>query len=165
MPYYPKLKFHPKDKAEDKVRKRRVIKKLEVLREALQGHFAATPAQHVANRTTKVATWNLREFGKKNYGGRSFEDLYYIAEIISNFDLVALQEIRSDLSELEELLRILGPQWEYIATDVTDGRPGNDERMVFLYNQDVAQFRNIAGELTLKENQRESICLPQTFPL
>ena len=68
--------------------------------------------------------------------------------------MVALQEVRSNLKELKEVLRILGPDWDYIATDVTDGQAGNGERMVFLYNINFVSFQNIAGELTLADNDK-----------
>ena len=47
--------------------------------------------------------------------------------------------------------KILGPNWDYIATDVADGDAGNGERMVFLFNCQKVLFDNIAGELTLEE--------------
>lgn len=59
--------------------------------------------------------------------------------------------MRGDLKELLKLKKYLGPGWDYIATDVTGGYAGNNERMVFLYNRKNVFFRNIAGELTLKE--------------
>ncbi len=155
MPFYPNLRFRERDAPQMKAKKTRVIHKLNILRAALKERLAESPQEpKTLNKTVRIATWNLREFGKSNYGGRSFEELYYIAEIISHFDLIALQEIRGDLTEFQNLMRTLGPQWDFIATDVTGGRPGNDERMVFLYNCDVVQFRNIAGELTLEENQK-----------
>jgi hypothetical protein len=52
------------------------------------------------------------------------------------------------------LMALLGPDWEHIATDVTDGDAGNGERMVFLFNRNKAQFTNIAGELTLPEGAK-----------
>src|SRR5690606_23035869 len=45
-----------------------------------------------------------------------------------------------------------GPSWTYIATDITDGRPGNGERMCFIYDRNTVDFRNIAGEIVLPEN-------------
>lgn len=47
--------------------------------------------------TLMLASWNIREFGDSNYGVRGEGPIYYIAEIISRFDLVAVQEIRSYL--------------------------------------------------------------------
>jgi len=44
----------------------------------------------------------------------------YIAEIVSFFDLLAIQEVRRDLAALNKLQQLLGPNWGYIATDVTE---------------------------------------------
>jgi hypothetical protein len=54
-----------------------------------------------------VGIWNLREFGNSKYGGRVIEALYYNAEIISKFDLIAIQEVGDNLSEFNSVCRIL----------------------------------------------------------
>lgn len=102
-----------------------------------------------------LATWNIRDFdsNKFGYGPRLPETFYYIAEIISCFDLVALQEVNRDLSALERVMRILGREWDYIATDTTEGRSGNDERMAFVFNREKVWFRKIAGEIVLPSGQ------------
>ena len=111
--------------------------------------------------TLLLATWNIRDFGKnKGYGDRTLEPLHYMAQIISGFDLVALQEITDDLSLFKDLMDILGRNWEFIATDVT----GNQERMVFVYDTRKVHFRSIVGEITLLEDElirtRQSVPLP-----
>lgn len=40
---------------------------------------------------------NLRELGGTKSGGRNLEALLYLAEIISHFDLIAVQEVRDNL--------------------------------------------------------------------
>jgi hypothetical protein len=102
-----------------------------------------------------LATWNIRDFDsdKFGYGHRLPETFYYLAEIISCFDLVALQEVNRDLRPLEKLMRILGREWDYIVTDTTVGTGGNNERMAFLYNTDKVWFRKIAGEVVLPDGQ------------
>ena len=94
-----------------------------------------------------LATWNLRDFGghRLNPAPRSPESLFYIAEIISAFDLVAVQEVNQDMTAFEELMRYMGPHWTYMATDVS----GNSERLAFVYDQRKIQFRHIAGEIVL----------------
>lgn len=154
MPFYPELKIKEEGTIETKLKKQRVVAKIKALREAMNNHFKISQSNPTQYNTVKIATWNIREFGKNNYKGRSYEELYYIAEIISRFDLIALQEIRADMKEFKKMVKILGPLWSYIATDVTDGGPGNQERMVFLYNSEKVHFRNIAGELTLKEGSK-----------
>jgi len=99
--------------------------------------------------TLLLATWNIREFDSPAYGARLDESFYYIAEIISRFDLVAVQEVREDLDALNRLLKLLGPWWRFIATDVTEGKPGNRERLAFLYDARKVRFSGIAGEVVI----------------
>jgi hypothetical protein len=147
MPFYSQLEI--KDTDRDKVKKLRTTKGIQKLRQALLAQFSEKHTKSV-----KIATWNLREFGAGKYAGRDFECLYYIAEIISHFDIIALQEIRSDLREFNALRKILGPDWSFIASDVTDGSAGNGERMIFVYNRRTTFFRNIVGELTLDGGEK-----------
>jgi endonuclease/exonuclease/phosphatase family metal-dependent hydrolase len=102
-----------------------------------------------------LASWNIRDFdsNKFGFGHRLSETFYYIAEIISCFDLVAVQEVNRDLSALERVMAILGQEWDFIATDTAAGPGGNDERMAFVYNTDKIWFRKIAGEVVLPEGQ------------
>lgn len=106
--------------------------------------------------TLLLATWNLRDFGRKGargYGERKLEALYYIAAFISAFDLVAVQEVNDDLDLFNTLRGILGRNWDFVATDTSPGKPGNDERMVFLFDTRKVRFRSIAGEITLLEDE------------
>lgn len=102
-----------------------------------------------------LATWNIRDFdsNKFGFGPRLAESFYYIAEIISCFDLVAIQEVDRDLGPLNKVVSILGHEWDYIVTDTTEGSGGNQERMAFLYNREKVMFRKIAGEVVLPEGQ------------
>ena len=146
MPFYYRLRYLYKDPVE----RQKVIDKLLSLRGRLD---ASIPPKDVEN-TFLLATWNIREFdpAKTKYGKRLPESLYYIAEIISRFDLVAVQEVNK-LGELETVMDILGPNWEYIATDVTDRKlGGNGERMAFVYDKRKVKFKNIAGEIVLPTN-------------
>ena len=154
MPFYPNLRSDAADDAALANKKNRVINNLKRLRADIRSHINQSRSNNNNHKTAKIATWNIREFGKSNYKGRTFEELYYIAEIISHFDLVAVQEVKADLDELDEVKRYLGPSWSYIATDVTDGSAGNGERMVFLYNRNVFYFKDVAGELTLGEGSK-----------
>jgi len=152
MPFYSRLKITKTTSETSKIKKKRIAARLQLLKTELKKHFAASNASNSeSGKSVKIATWNLREFGATKYGGRGYESLYYIAEIISHFHIVALQEIRADLRDFNALRRILGPDWSYVATDVTDGDAGNGERMVFLYNRRVVQFNDVVGELTLEE--------------
>lgn len=96
-----------------------------------------------------LATWNIREFERASFGERLPETYYYIAEIVSSFDLVAIQEVREDLAALKKLMRLLGHHWSYLVTDLTEGTQGNGERMAFVYDSRKVRFTYTAGEIVL----------------
>ena len=50
-------------------------------------------------------------------------------------------------------MSILGREWDFIATDVTEGPGGNGERMAFVFNTEKVWFRKIAGEVVLPDGQ------------
>jgi exonuclease III len=107
------------------------------------------------NDNLLLATWNIRDFdsNKFKHGPRINESFYYIAEIISAFDIVALQEVYKNLKALQRVRDILGNNWDFITTDVTEGRSGNKERMTFIYDANKVIFKNIAGEIVLPETK------------
>jgi len=112
------------------------------------------PERNIA-RSILLATWNLREFGRnEKCGVRLEESLLYIAEIISHFDLVAIQEVNQDLGDLQRLMKLLGSWWEYLVTDVTPGRSGNEERIAFIYDGRKVRFDHLAGEVVLPPKKR-----------
>ncbi len=102
-----------------------------------------------------LATWNLREFDSSSYGLRSPEPYFYLAEVISRFDLIALQEVREGLAALDRLIGHLGPDWAYLVSDVEDrpdsggGGPGNGERLAYMYDTTSVRFVGHTGELTI----------------
>ncbi len=138
MPFYHRL---DRSREEDQ----RTIEGLFRLRTALESEI---PVKTV-DSTLLLATWNIRDFDKPAYGKRSNEAIYYIAEIISRFDLVAVQEVYRDLDGLNRVCSILGGNWKYVVTDATEGDQGNDERMAFLYDSRKVSFGGLCGELVL----------------
>lgn len=162
MPFYTWLRPGPNDNSTTLKMKQRASKKIRALRQAIEAHIdsAVLPPGTIlpsdASKVLRIATWNLREFDSASYGFRTREAKSYIAEILSYFDLIALQEIRRDLGPLEEIRSLLGPGWSYVATDVTEGSSGNMERMAFLFNTGKVWFRDVAGELTLPDGQKVS---------
>lgn len=95
------------------------------------------------DETLNVATWNIREFGKVR---RSEAAVHYIAEILYQFDLVAITELRDDLGDLERLMRLLGPYWRAIFSDFNTDAAGNRERIAYLYDSRAAVFTGLAAE-------------------
>lgn len=128
----------------DSVEKKRIAERLIEIRKALKAQ--GVPPRNLDD-TLLLASWNIRDFdsNKFRHGKRLRESFYYLAEIISAFDIVALQEVNEDLSGLRKLMHHLGPAWDFIATDVA----GNKERMVFVFDRNKVWFRDIAGEIVL----------------
>jgi endonuclease/exonuclease/phosphatase family metal-dependent hydrolase len=141
-------------KADEPARTRAVTTLLK-LREALR---AATPTR--SPETLLLGTWNLREFDSESWGYRLPEAYAYMAEVIDRFDLVAIQEVRSDLRALEQLRDRLGLHWNYLVSDVTEGSAGNRERLAFLYDTTKVRFLGIAGELVLPPVKQGGALVP-----
>ncbi|MEL6227824.1 MAG: hypothetical protein AAFR01_12515, partial [Pseudomonadota bacterium] len=134
---------------------------------ALRQQLAAEIPPKSARDTLLIASWNIRDFGKSTFnpGPRLPETTYYIAEIMSAFDLIAVQEI-GELDDFDDLIRLMGPNWEYIISDLTEGQSGNGERIAFVYDTNRVFTRNVVGEVVLPENREiggdaESVKLPE----
>jgi len=125
---------------------------------ALRAHLnAAIPARRV-DQNLLIATWNIRGFGNitrewasgpDDSPRRDLQSVLCIAEIISHFDVVAIQEVKGSIRGLRDALKILGEDWGLILTDVTRGSVGNDERMAFLFNMKRVQLSGLACELVV----------------
>jgi hypothetical protein len=136
---------------EDAGARRRAARRLIELRQDLK-----PICERKKDTSLLLATWNIRDFdsNKFRHGPRLPETFFYIAEIISAFDLVAVQEVARDLGALERVMDILGREWDYIVTDTSARESGgNDERLAFLYNTEKVWFRKVAGEIVLPRGQ------------
>lgn len=117
----------------------------------------AIPAKRL-DRNLLIATWNLRVFGgltKKWETGpadspkRNLADLHYVGEIVSRFDVVAVQEVKGNLSACRHLLTdVLGPNWGWILTDVPQTDEANEERLAFLFDRRRVTPSGLAGEFS-----------------
>ncbi|HSD24035.1 MAG TPA: endonuclease/exonuclease/phosphatase family protein, partial [Solirubrobacterales bacterium] len=105
-----------------------------------------------------IGTWNLRGFadlsprwqaGPRDSPKRDWHAIACIASIIEHFDVAAIQETRRNTTALRALLDQLGPQWRVISSDVTEGGPGNGERLAFLYDTDRVEPSGLVGEIVL----------------
>jgi hypothetical protein len=104
---------------------------------------AKIPASKL-DESINVAIWNIREFGKKH---RTLPAIHYIAEILGQFDLIAIVELRNDLADLEKVLRFLGKSWDVVYSDWVEDAGGNDERVAFLFDRRAVTFNGLAAEV------------------
>ncbi len=125
----------------------RVIGNLQTLR----GQIESGMPERTATERLILGTWNIRNFDDNRFGHgpRRREALYYIAETISAFDVMAVQELTDDLGPLDEVMKLLDPTYKYLVTDLTEGPSGNRERLGFLYDSGKVQFTGVAGEIVL----------------
>jgi hypothetical protein len=95
------------------------------------------------DETLNIATWNIRELGKKK---RSEAAIHYIAEIIGQFDLVGIVELRDNLDDLNRILPILGPYWDVVYSDMIPDAGGNRERICYIFDSRAVRFNGMAAE-------------------
>lgn len=124
--------------------KKRTIRNLLVLKEGL----AEIPTRRTEDNLL-VASWNIKEFGHTTQ--RLPEAYFYIAEIIAMFDLVAVQEIKSTVFDLDIIMRLLGSDWRFLVNDITNGTDGNSERSAYIFNTARVKLSGLAGEISLWE--------------
>jgi exonuclease III len=99
--------------------------------------------------TLLAATWNLTNLGLQE---RLDSDYRLMAEIISWFDLIAVQEIAIDLSGFRKLMSYL-PGYSSVVSDPG----GNDERLGFIYNKDKVSLLEMVGEVAVPPSDHRYI--------
>lgn len=113
------------------------------------------------DESINFAIWNIREFGKTH---RTEAALHYIAEILGQFDLIALIELRDDLTDLGFVLPILGRSWDIVYSDWMPDAGGNRERTAFLFDRRAVIFNGLAAEAdALREKVGTEYLAQQSF--
>jgi exonuclease III len=145
MPYYPSLLDLPEET------RKRTGHNLLRLRE----HLRTEIPDRTVRDTLVLATWNIRDFGvrRSSRNQRLPESYFYIAEILSAFDLVTIQEVGRDLTALRKVKEILGPSWAYFIADTSGGWRYNPHGLGFLYDRRKVQFQDMAGQIVLQEGE------------
>lgn len=95
------------------------------------------------DKSLNIATWNVREFGKKK---RRKDSIAFIARVLYQFDLIALTELRQDLTDLKRVMDLLGPHWRFVLSDWQPDFGGNSERIAFVFDTRIVEFTGLAAE-------------------
>ena len=134
--------------------------------EALSASLDEQVPPKMTDRNLLIATWNIKSFAsvtKKWTAGdgdspkRDFRAVHYITEIISRFDIIAIQEVKGDLRALRYMLKLLNrdaPNWSFLMTDVSQGNAGNNERMAFVFDTRRVSLSGLACELVVAPDDR-----------
>lgn len=110
------------------------------------------------DETLNLATWNIREFGRRR---RTEAAIHYIAEMLGQFDLISIVELRDDLTDLGRVLPILGPYWGAVYSDVILDAGGNRERIGFIYDKRAVAFTGLAASANPPRKKSGSEYIPE----
>jgi len=100
-----------------------------------------------------IATWNIANLGVHK---RRIKDIRLIAEILSWFEIVAIQEVADNLSDLDRIMKELPDHYRYVFND----RAGNDERSAYIYDTRRVQLGPKIGEVVVVDSDRKWVKLP-----
>ena len=99
-----------------------------------------------------IATWNIANLGVHK---RRLSDIEVISEILSWFEIVAIQEVADNLDHLIQVANTLPGYFDMIFSD----RAGNDERSAYIFDTRRVTLGPKIGELVIVESDRKFISL------
>ncbi len=89
-----------------------------------------------------ICTWNIANLGLHE---RTDDHYRLIAEVLSWFDVCAIQEVHDDLTGLYRLETYIGAEYDLLFSD----RGGNDERSAYFYDTSKVDHQAMIGELAI----------------
>lgn len=131
---------------------------------ALQQDLDKTIPAKKLDQNVLICTWNIRAFGglteqwnaENRSPKRDLHSLLCIVEVLKRFDIIAVQEVTGDFKALRHALKLLGPNWSFLMTDVTKGSRGNGERLAFLFDTRKVSLSGLACEIVIPDDILES---------
>lgn len=140
MPVFPKPKFAFEYDVQDEITRLRQHRKARAIPKREKGKLL-------------VGTWNIANLGAQQ---RRDQDLSIIAEIVSWFDIIAVQECRENFGDLFDVHNKLPGPYRVMMSDAA----GNNERMAFLYDSKKLTVLEEIGEIAFPPSSYASIKLP-----
>jgi endonuclease/exonuclease/phosphatase family metal-dependent hydrolase len=131
-----------------------IARRIKALRERIEA--ADIPSSRL-DESFNLASWNVRELGKTP---RTDAAIHLIAEILGQFDIVSVVELRDDLRDLARILNVLGPYWRAVYSEATLDFGGNRERIAFIYDKRMVSFNGMASAIFAKRKKDETEWLP-----
>lgn len=125
-------------------------------RGALRRWRDTEPGRAIPSKTPDhmlLCTWNVANLGLQQREPRHHQ---LIAEIISWFDMIALQECNDNLEGLRGVMAHLPNGYQTIFTD----EGGNNERMAFIYDSNKVSPLEMIGEIAVPPSEHRWIKLP-----
>ncbi len=94
------------------------------------------------SKTLRIATWNIANLGEQD---REDSHLKIIAEVISWFDVIAVQEGKENYEHFKKIVAFAGSKYKFIFSDAA----GNNERLAFIYDSNKVKVLEEVGEYAI----------------
>lgn len=109
-----------------------------------------------------VGSWNIANLGVQERRSRDYQVL---AELISWFDITALQEVNDNLAGLRGIMTALAdrsdlPEFRALFSD----EAGNNERLAFIFDPAKVELREKVGEIAIPPSEHRFIRLDADSP-
>lgn len=126
--------------------------------DALDSSLGQVIPKKLEGQNLLIATWNIRSFAsltrkwtasQSDSPKRDLRGLRAICDIVSRFDVIAIQEVKGDLRTLRDMMKYLGESWSFLMTDITLGAAGNNERMAFVFDSSRVKPSGLACEIVV----------------
>lgn len=132
---------------------------------ALHTYRATKPGRAIPAKNSErllVASWNIANLGVQE---RRDRDYRLLAEMISWFDLVAVQEVNDDLTGLRAVMNQLasipgGGSWRALFSD----KAGNSERLAYIFDASKVTLREKVGEVAIPPSEQRYIRVDADSP-
>ena len=102
-----------------------------------------------------VTSFNIRKFGQLREpggdDGRNEETMRFLADVCRQFDLIAIQEVMTNLDAVRRLCELMGSDYGLLVSDIVGtfpGESGNEERLAFIYNRTFVRRGELVTEVS-----------------
>lgn len=139
MPAFPKPKFVYNFNTNDEIQN-------------LKAHKSKRKIPDKASDKLLIASWNVANLGLQI---RWLEHYQLLAELISWFDLIAIQEVNDNLTGLRAIEAELPSYYSLVFSD----KAGNNERSAFIYDNRIIKQLELVGEIGVAPKDHKYIKL------
>jgi len=125
---------------------------------ALDSWFLKRKVPRTRSGRLLLACWNIANLGEQK---RDPKDLELIAHLMSRFDLIAVQEVKSNLAHFQQIVGHMGQSYDWIVNDVA----GNNERLAFVFKKRKVKPGRLFAEVAIpaKNFPSHTVVVPYKF--
>jgi endonuclease/exonuclease/phosphatase family metal-dependent hydrolase len=123
---------------------------------AIRDYERTKPGRDIPDKAADrllIASWNIANLGVQE---RRDQDYRIIAEMVSWFDLCAVQEVNDNLEGLRSIHNLLPARYRLLFSDAS----GNKERLAFVYDGSKVKLLEKVGEIAIPPSDLDDVKLP-----